>query len=374
MPANPATYDCAVIGAGVVGLSVALELQDAGLRCCVIDRQQPGREASWAGAGILPPGSSFSSHPALEELARLSRPLHARLSDRIRERTGLDDGYWRCGGVCLASGESNAAELQSMVDRWAKLGINAERLEAVQIKDLVPYADARLVELADRYPAYRFADEAQVRNPRLLKGLVRLCDAQGVALHFNAPVREYSTDAHGAHVHLDHGETLRADRLVVASGSWSSQLIHRDTLVRVKPMRGQMVLLENPSGRPPLGSHLHCGPNYLVPRRDGRMIVGSTVEDAGFQKSTTADGLAELLRFTRSAGFGDLPIRQTWAGLRPATADGLPLIGPAGRRVFVATGHFRAGLQFAPATATLMRELMQGQPPSMDITPFRVDR
>jgi glycine oxidase len=373
----PDTIDCAVIGAGVVGLTIAEELLTHGLSVCVIDRQQPGREASWAGAGILPPGSRYSGDPHLETLARISRPLNAALSQRIQESTGINDGYWECGGVYLASSQRESDELDEIIRRWNSLDIPTESLDACRLSELAPLASDRLRQLAEEFSAYHAPGEAQLRNPRRLKGLVALCQAQGASFVLNDGLASLHEKSDAVELRLTTGRKLHAGRVCVATGAWSN---HSLGLVRqrpwVKPIRGQMLLLEATAGPRQLDRHLHLGSKYIVPRQDDRLLVGSTIEDVGFDKSTTAEGCAELLRFVCETGLGGLRLRDSWAGLRPASDDGLPLVGPApdAERVYFATGHFRSGLQFAPATAKLIAQMMLGQPMCMDPSPFRIDR
>ncbi len=277
----------------------------------------------------------------------------------------------------MASNSQESADLDSIIQRWNSLDIPTESLDATHLTELTPFASDRLRRLADEFPAYHVPGEAQLRNPRRLKGLVALCQGQGVSYLLNDGLVGLKDCPAGVELRLTTGRTLHAGQVCVATGAWSNQTLG---LVRqrprVKPIRGQMLLLEATAGPRQLDHHLHLGSKYVVPRQDDRLLVGSTVEDVGFDKSTTADGCSELLRFVCETGLGDLRLGDSWAGLRPASDDGLPLIGPApdAERVYFATGHFRSGLQFAPATAKLIREMMLGQPTCMDPAAFRIDR
>ncbi|TWT76023.1 Glycine oxidase [Posidoniimonas polymericola] len=364
-----------MIGAGVVGLSVAEELLSHGLTVTVFDRQRAGREASWAGAGILPPGSRYSSHPAIEELAALSDPLNERLSQRLREFTGLDDGFWRCGALYFAGDDRQHRELAAMYDRWRGRGIAVNVIDQADLADLAPYASDELERFAAEGRAHYVPSESQARNPRRLRALTALCQAWGGRVIEHSEVVEIAESPEQVTLRLADGDRFVAGRVVIANGAWASRFLpQRDGIDWVRPVRGQMLLLSRPESIEPLGMNLHVGPHYLAPRTDGRVLAGATVEEAAFDKSTTAAGCGRLLHFVNQTGLGGLRLEQAWAGLRPATADELPLIGPASERTYVAAGHFRAGLQFASATAMLIREQMLGQPPTMDVSPFRIDR
>lgn len=375
MTASPPSCDVAVIGAGVVGLSVAEELLSRGLTVTVFDRQRAGREASWAGAGILPPGSRYSAHPAIEQLALLSDALNERLSERVREFTGLDDGFWRCGALYFADDDRQHQELSAMFDRWRAAGIPVNAIDQAELADLAPYASNELKQLAANGRAHHAPTESQARNPRRLRALVALCQSWGGRLVEHSEVVELEESPEQVALRLANGERCVAGRVVIANGAWAARFLpQRDGAGWVRPVRGQMLLLRRPESIEPLGMNVHVGHHYLAPRTDGRVLAGATVEEAAFDKSTTAEGCGRLLQFVNQTGLGGMRLEQAWAGLRPATPDELPLIGPASERTYVAAGHFRAGLQFASATAMLIREQMLGQPPTMDVTPFRINR
>jgi glycine oxidase len=217
----------------------------------------------------------------------------------------------------------------------------------------------------------------QVRNPRHLKALVALAIQRGVELVPGTPVCGF--DRRGEKIAALETTAGRrpAGQFVVAGGAWSSQLLQATgCAIAVRPLRGQIVLVAmQPS---PIRHVVNVGPRYLVPRGDGRVLVGATEEVAGFDKQTTAGGVGGLLEFAvqivpalARAGF-----ERAWAGLRPQSADGLPYLGRCPRAVnlFVATGHFRAGLQLSPITARVMTQLLLGREPAVPLAPFSPDR
>lgn len=368
--------DILIVGGGVIGLSLAYELAGSGARVAVVERGQFGREASWAGAGILPPAAAGPRQDPYAELHRISGELYPRWSAQLREETGVDNGYRRCGGIYLAIDESDEAELRSCAEQWRKDGIHVEPLDARGLADREPaLADGRACMTLKA--GWWLRDEAQVRNPRHLKALTLACARRGVELKAGVAIEGFRV----AGRRVTHAITSQSDlplgQVCITGGPWSKGLLRQlGVEVPMRPVRGQMVLLSSP--RPLLRAIVNVGPRYLVPRPDGRILVGSTEEDAGFDKRTTAEAVAGLIGFAVDLAppLGRLTIEQCWAGLRPGNHDGLPYLGrvPAFDNAFVATGHFRQGLQLSPATADVVGRLLLGADPRIDLTPFRIDR
>ncbi len=331
--------DCLIIGGGVIGLSIAYELAGHGLRVRLIDRQQPGREASWAGAGILPPAIIPTPHDEpLAQLAALSMELHPQWAAKLLEETGIDNEYRRCGGWAL--GVAGYTEFDSAASsREFVRAIKAEPM--VGLDERFPYAPVTLQELAERESALAEAglsgkiiaaafaeDEAQLRNPRHLQALVAACERRGVRIDAGVEVTGFWGSS-GQVVGAQTSDGPRyAGSFCVTSGAWSGHVV--DTIglrLPVKPVRGQMVLLERP--QPELRHIVNVGKRYLVPRADGRVLVGSTEEDVGFDKQTTRDAIDGLLDFAHALipAWQTAKVEKTWAGLRPATYDEIPYLG-----------------------------------------------
>ncbi|MEM9186111.1 MAG: FAD-dependent oxidoreductase [Planctomycetota bacterium] len=365
---TPSTTDLLVVGGGILGLSIAYESASSGRSVRLIERGRPGREASWAGAGILPPGSWFSEHPAVERLAEASRPLHGEWSVALREATGVDDEHEVTGALYQVCPDK-AEWLESKFSRWREQGLASRRVSAADVERIAP--GARIGE------AYFVPDEAQVRNPRRLAALRAVCEARGVTIESDAGAESFDVSGGRiASLGTARGRFAAAD-FCIAAGAWSGSLAERLRIsLPTKPVRGQMALLRSP--RRGLKRIVHCGGRYLVPRRDGRVLVGSTVEDVGFDKRTVDAVIAELVAFARDTipRLADAEVEAAWSGLRPASADGLPMIGrlPGLANGWIAAGHFRSGLQFAPATAVAMRQLLNGEPPCCDLADFAPDR
>ncbi|MGE0608946.1 MAG: glycine oxidase ThiO [Pirellulales bacterium] len=367
--------DCLIVGAGVVGLSLAYELSSHGLRVRVIDRGTPGQESSWAGAGLLPPAPRASADP-LDQLAALSNGLHSDWAERLKVETGIDNGYLRSGAVYAAQSTAEAESLRGAAVEWSEQGIVVEALPAARLAQIEP-ALAEAPAAGRVKAAYFLPDEAQIRNPRHIQALLAACLARGVNVSAGLPADGFVLrNGRVEGVRTVAGQ-LRAERYCLCGGAWTAGLMDRLGLpLAVRPVRGQMVLLH--ADRSLLRRIVNVGPRYLVPRADGRLLIGSTEEEAGFDKRTTAAGVAGLLDFGLSLlpALGSMRIEQTWAGLRPATADHRPYLGaaPGVDNLFVAAGHFRAGLQLSTGTASVMAQLLRGEPPSLDPHAFRCDR
>lgn len=354
----------------MIGLSIAWELARDGAGVLVLEQGEFGRESSWAGAGMLPPGEpEFARSP--EALLRShSHRLWPAWSESLREITGIDNGFSRCGGIEARFG-GLAGELDEEARTWQTAGVACELLEPSAARSLEPALGPDLTA------AYRLAEWGQVRNPRHLKALYAACTQIGVTLMAGTPViRLVPGNDRIVSVETPTGR-FEADEFVVAGGAWSERLLATfGNPPWIRPMRGQIVLLNClPS---PLQQIVNIGSQYLVPRGDGRILVGSTEEDVGYDRRTTAAGIAELIALaTRVAPcLADAEVERTWAGLRPRSIDGLPYLGrmPGVENLTVAAGHFRAGLQLSPVTAVLVSQIVRREPTLMPLTGLEPDR
>jgi glycine oxidase len=358
--------DILILGGGVIGLTTAYFLAREGVRVEVIDRGDFGQEASWAGAGILPPGDPAHARTPFDQLRSHSAALFPTLSDELRERTGIDNGHLRWGGLEFVGESEGTAEQE-----WRGEGIEAERVEGEALRRLEP-ALAR-----DLGPAFHLPGMGQLRNPRHLKALLAGCAAWGVRLRPGCPAHGFEQRG-GRILAVQTAEgSLTAGRYLLAAGAWSEPLLDQvGWRPGIRPVRGQIALLN--TRIPLLRRVLMWGPRYLVPRPDGRVLIGSTEEDVGFDKRTTARAIAELLELAGRLvpALAGAHLERCWAGLRPGSPDGLPFLGtvPGYDNLFVAAGHFRAGIQLSPGTGLVMKELLLGQPTTVPLDPFRLDR
>ena len=358
--------DVLVLGGGVIGLTAAYFLAREGLRVEVLDKGDFGQEASWAGAGILSPRNTACAKTPAEKLHAHSVALFPTLSAELRERTRVDNGYLRCGGLEFVGEDELADE-----NEWRSEGIAFERIDETQRLRLEP---AVAVGFGT---AYHLPDMAQVRNPRHIKALTAGCQSYGVRLLPACEVRSVEVrQSRVASVQTENGP-LTAERYLLTAGAWTDNLLApTGWQPGIRPVRGQIALLN--AGAPIFRRVLLWGSQYLVPRPDGRVLVGSTQEDAGFNKHTTAAAISDLLALACKLvpALAQVPVERCWAGLRPGTPDGLPYLGavPGVENLFIAAGHFRSGIQLSPGTALVMKELLLGQPLTVPLDAFCLDR
>jgi glycine oxidase len=362
--------DVVVIGGGVIGLSTALQLAGRGARVTVLDAQSPGREASWAGAGILPPGHPGDPQHPFALLCRATRELWPALSADLRELTGVDNGYRRCGGITVASDAAADAAVAEEIQAWQKAGVCVEALTPDDFTALEP-------QLREGARGFRLPELCQVRNPRHLKALAVGCALRGVEIRTGQPVVEMEQAGERLRAVRTESERFEAESFLVAAGAWSQKLLKSAGCeATIVPVRGQIVLLSQT--RPSIRHVLECGPCYLVPRPDGRMLVGSTEEWVGFDKRNTASAIGKLLAFAQSwvPVLAGAQFERAWAGLRPHAPDGVPYLGrvPQYRNLYVAAGHFRHGLNLSPITARLMSQVILGEPPDVPLDAFSLAR
>lgn len=353
--------DVLIVGGGVIGLSAAYELALNGVQVTVVDQGPIGREASWAGAGMLPPGDPTGPEPA-RELARCSFSLWPDFSARLKSETGIDNGFLRSGAIQVAL--SSEEDIASQCELWEQVDVEVELLDRAALREREPELHPELTH------GFRLPTMAQVRNPWHLKALKAACLSRGVRLLPGQPVTGWRTDRGRILAARTPTETFHAESFLVTAGAWSSALLEAaEVKAEIEPVRGQIVLLR--VDRLPFTHIIEAGRRYLVPRADGRILIGSTEERAGFMKENTAEGIEELLRFSGRVvpSLNAARFERCWSGLRPQARRGMPFIGAAGEteNLYVAAGHFRSGLSNSPGTARLIGELITGVPPSLPV-------
>ncbi len=352
------TRDVIVIGGGVIGLSIAWELARHGIAVRVLEQGLFGQEASWAGAGILPPGNPEQAQTVEARLRGGSHILWPQWTEQLRTQTGVDNGFHRCGGIEVRPPEVTES-LGEKIAAWRAEGVPATPLGASELRQRLPALNPDITD------GYLLPELGQVRNPRHLKALYQACSAAGVDLRAGTPVVDFIRDGERIAAVRTAGDEFQAAEYIIASGAWSRSLLQRAGHdISFEPVRGQIVLLQTPA---PLFRHvIEVGARYLVPRPDGRILIGSTEERVGFEKRTTVAGVAGLIEFARRLvpALDNARVERCWAGLRPFAPGGLPRIGrvPGTTNLSVAAGHFRAGLQLSPMTAVLIRQLILNQP------------
>jgi glycine oxidase len=370
--------DCCIIGGGIIGLSIARELAGRGHRVRVLARERRRGTASWAAAGIFPPAPESDEPNAA--LTAFSDRMHREWSRELREETGIDNELAACGGLHLAADEARLEDLRRAAAGWIAHGSRCEWLSRAGVAEVEP-ALAGAVAAGHVVGGFMLPDEMRIRPPRHLAALEASCLARGVVIDHEQNVTRIEVGGglvRGLAVATPRGtETVVADRYVLAAGAWTGALAAALGLtIDTRPIRGQIALVRLP--RQPLSRVVNRGLDYLVPREDGRLLVGSTLEDAGFDATTVPAEIDRLLAVA-AVLLGDLSaaaVEQTWAGLRPGSLDGLPSIGPtpACSNAFVAGGHFRAGLHQSTGTAVIVADLIEGRRPPLDIAAFAPDR
>ena len=368
--------DVLILGGGIIGLTSAYFLAKAGLRVQLIERQEFGREASWAGAGILPPFHTLSGvGTPIDALRANSVAGFASFSEELQDRTGLVNGYHVCGGI-----EVLHADAAYALPLWDAEGIAYERIDATALRNLEPRLRSSLRDGAgDGAGLYHLPGFAQVRNPWHLQALIAACAAEQVEFTIGCALKSWKRDADQVQGVFDStGRLHEAGSYLLANGAWAEEWLQPlGCKLGIHPVRGQIVLYHPEF---PLVSRVILdGKRYLVPRGDGRILVGSTEEpEAGFVKVTTPAGLDELQRFacTWIPELAEVVVEKAWAGLRQTSMDGLPSIGPVPGQsnVFAAVGHGRAGIQLSLGTAHLVVGHMTGRSRPQYADSFHLDR
>jgi glycine oxidase len=370
------TYDVAVLGGGVAGLGVAWRARARGLSVCVLDRHELGGGASRVAAGMLAPVTEADpGEPGLLRLGLRSAERWPAFAAELRELSGVDVGFRRCGTLVVARDRDEAEALDRELALRARLGLRARRLLPSAARRLEP-ALAPTVRLALEAP-----DDHAVDPRQLTAALALAAERVGAVLRPGAAVARVAHD--GARVtglELAGGGRVAAAQVVVAAGSWSGAVegLPHEARVPVRPVKGQTLRLRDPAGPGLLGRVVRWGspnPGYLVPRADGRCVLGATVEERGFDTSVTAGAVHELLRDAAELvpGVLELEIEELVAGLRPGTPDNAPVLGRslALDGLVWATGHHRNGILLAPLTADLVAAELAGEPRAHAFGPER---
>jgi glycine oxidase len=358
-------FDVAVVGGGVIGLAVAWRAARRGLRVTVLERGQPGGGASWVAAGMLAPVTEarLTELPLLE-LGMASAALYPDFVAELEAQTGIESGYQQYGTLVVARDRDDAEALERELEVHRGLGLDSRRLRASQARQLEP-ALAPAIRLA-----MEVRDDHAVDPRRLTQALGAAATAAGVELRSDVEVKEIicrSDRVTG--VRLTDGVPVEAGHVVIAAGAWSEGLegIPAEARIPVHPVKGQLMRMHDPAGPGLVSRVLRTGGGYLVPRGDGRYVLGATMEERGFDTTVTAGAMFELLRDASEVlpGISELVIDEMIAGLRPATPDNLPAVGPGALSgLHWAVGHFRNGILLAPITAAIALAGLQEEEPA----------
>jgi glycine oxidase len=358
MPSQAESGDVAIIGAGIIGLAVAFELAGRGALVRVYDRGEPASAASWAAAGMLAPRTEHLTDAPLRDLCEESLTLYPAFASEVRRAAGIDP-HLRLDGIVHAAYSPQAfEELEAWRGRLATEGRSADLLSREQALRAEPALGKQLCG------AMLVHGEGQIDNRRLGRALLAACRERGVQVE--SGVRSVTVERDSRRVlglRADLG-FVPAGAVINAAGAWAAQLpgVPADCIPAVRPLKGEMLAIEIPAG---LVRHTTwiSQRHYVVPRTDGRLLVGATAKDAGFDTRVTAGGIAHLLHaaVTAMPALRDFSVSETWAGLRPATPDERPFLGKTPLHgYFLACGHYRNGILLAPITARLLADEVEG--------------
>lgn len=353
-------FDAVVVGGGVIGLSCAWRLVQRGAQVAVVERGEPGWGATRVAAGMLAPvGELTFGEPELLELTLAAARLYPEFVAELEQASGERTGYERLGALHVALDHDEAAQLRRVHDLQRSLELEAEWLPPRKCRDLEP-------GLTPSFHGGVFAPGEAAVDPRTLTlALLRALRAEGTEVHTGTEVVDGIFDGEQIVGVRTRDDELRAETVILANGAWSGTTPWLPEHARppVRPVKGQVVELGRRDGEPPARHILASERVYLVPRGDGRLIVGATVEEMGYDTAVTAGGVHELLReaYRLLPDVAEMELVDAVAGLRPGTPNNLPLVGPGAiDGLVLATGHFRNGILLAPLAAQAVADVLEG--------------
>lgn len=346
-----------VVGGGVIGMLQARSLAQEGFDVSLIDKGELGREASWAGGGIISPLYPWRYSEPVTALASRSQALYPNLVSQIHQESGIDPEYSGHGLLMLKVSDERAALHWGQTYRpWL------EHINTKAIYNLEP-------NLAEGHEqSLWMPDVGSIRNPRLLNALRAIMHAHPhIKVFESSPVQNFSANS----ITLTTGETHAADKIVFCSGAWTSGLLPQQA-IKIEPVKGQMIVFDAPVGL--VNRVVLSDGRYVIPRKDGKVVAGSTLEYKGFDKLTDEDAKRSLFHSATKLfpGLANHTVIHHWAGLRPGSPEGIPTIGllKGYESVYVNAGHFRNGLVLAPASVELLSSIIANRSPKMPIDAY----
>ena len=355
--------DIILIGAGIIGLATAERFLEQGARISILERNKIGQESSWAGGGILSPLCPWNYSEEVTRLTSYSATLFPAWTKTLHKTTGIDSEYVTCGMLVLPPYAAQDAHYwcskhnikieEPLLSDISTTGINIDNI---------------------RQQGLFLPDIAQVRNPRLIQALHDRVIQLGGEIFEDCAVTDITVKHKQVQSLTSMRGKFRADHYIVTSGAWSKEVLGQYAInLDIKPMRGQMLLLK--FSAPPIHTILVKKDLYIIPRQDGHLLIGSTLEDVGFDKRTTDIACDDLLKRAHAIlpFLHTMPVVKQWAGLRPASPDNIPTIGrhPVIQNLHVNSGHFRYGVTMAPASAEILFNELTGKPQPFDTTPYQ---
>jgi glycine oxidase len=355
------SFDVAIAGGGLIGGAVALELAQAGLSVALFEKGQPGREASWASAGILSPAPETPGMIPMVPLGKASMALYPGFAANVEETSGQSVGLRSFGTVDALFSRDATRDLSTLIALHHGLGLKAEPLRPEEARELEP-ALSPDVEAAALRP-----DEASIDNRALTQAVLRAAQESGAQIFPDHEVEALWREGGRCAGLKLRKQSVPAKWTIIAAGCFSANIDGVAAYAPVRPAKGQMVSLRADELK--IERVLWSEKVYVVPRNDGRLLAGATVEYVGFDKHVTAGSVHKILSaaIELAPGLANARIEETWAGLRPDSPDHLPILGPTDLDgLLIAAGHFRSGVLLTPITARLLREWITEQRVSVD--------
>ena len=360
-----ATADVVVIGGGVIGSAIAYTLAGQKQKTILVDKHQPGREASAAAAGILAVSSDRSKHGPLYQLKRASQELYPALIQDLEQQTGIDIEYQTVGVLGVIRNDADEKKYRSLYDLRREQGHPVTWLSADEVHRVEPALTT------DICSAVHFSGDHHLHNGKLAEALAQAAEKRGVQFRVDTTVNEVRIKNGKAHSLLIGEEWVEAGIVVIAAGAWSRQVGELFGIsIPVKPAKGQMLAVRTTVIRHVISHDEH----YLVPRKNGEVIIGSTVEYVGHAKDVTLEAIQSFIHRSEALvpGISKAPLSRFWAGLRPYSPTRRPILcrAPELDNVILAAGHHRSGIVLAPITGTVISELIMTGQSSLDLAPF----
>lgn len=354
-------YDAVVAGGGVIGASIALELAEAGLKVALYDAREPGREASWASAGMISPAPENPGMIPFVPISLASVALYPNFIQKVEAISGMDVGYRKDGALDAILDGNVEEELSTVIALQHGVGLRAEALTAQQAREMEPSLNEE-IEAAIFRP-----DEASLDNRVFTDAVITAALYRGVQIFAKNGAKALWKENGRCKGLILENSRVEAKWTIIAAGCFSARIEGVAPYAPVFPAKGQMIALRCDPVE--IEHVLWLEHTYLVPRNDGKIIAGSTIERTGFDHDVTAAGMKKILgeAIRLAPELQQARIEETWAGLRPDSPDHLPILGPTDiDGLLIATGHFRSGILLAPITAVLMREWICSQRVSVD--------
>lgn len=359
--------ECIVIGGGVIGMLTARELYKSGMEVLLIERGALGGESSWAGGGIISPLYPWRYQPSVNVLAQKSKQLYPNLAAQLSDESGVDCELLNSGLLVTSQAELDRDEIEQALSWSREWNIDLHHIvDRNHLEEIEP----AIVQGIDQ--ALWMPEIMQIRNPKIVKALLGSFNNLGISYLENTRVQDINVDSGRVTGVQSDKDFYCADKVIVASGAWSTGLLGGVHKVNVEPVKGQMIMLK---GKANLVNRIILSDgHYVIPRQDGRVLAGSTLEKTGFDKSTSDVALKEL--FENAVGLvpalADFPVERQWAGLRPGTENGVPYICASNEveGLYIHAGHYRNGIVLGPASVQLMTEIVLGDTPFCETLPY----